>query len=182
VSIRLAAAMVALGLALVGTGMPVQASGATVVPPDKTSASNTWSLRGNTPLYPATLIEVQAPGCMEGPCPVDLVTVFGMGHSDVIENVAPVAQVVQVTSVQYVVATGLCQYDGCELGAYAINRQRAATAPLLLRAHIDLSKARCGLQFTYAGGTYTLKPVFVSGQGSGAFYLPHVFAGTPACK
>lgn len=182
VSRRLGVTIGALVLGLWDAGIPAHASGVTVIPPDKMGVSNTWSLRGDTPLYQATLIETQLPGCMEGPCSVDLIAVFGGGHTAVLESVAPVAQVVQVSSVQYVVATGLCQYGGCELGAYAVNRRRAATAPLLVRAHIDLSKARCGLQFAYAGGTYTLKPVVAHIQGiSGPFYLPHIFAGTPTC-
>ncbi|MDQ2831762.1 MAG: hypothetical protein M3Y74_22285, partial [Chloroflexota bacterium] len=52
---------------------------------DKPSVSNTWSLRGDTPLYQGTLIETQLPGCMEGPCPVDLIAVFGGGHAAVLE-------------------------------------------------------------------------------------------------
>lgn len=178
VSRRLCVMMGALVLGLVGAGIPVHASGVMVIPPDKPSASNTWSLRGDTPLYPATLIETQVPGCMEGPCPVDLIAVFGGGHTAVLESVAPVAQVVQITTVQYVVATGLCQYGGCELGAYAVNRQRSAVAPLLVRAHIDFTTARCGLSFAYAGGAYTLKPVATHVQGiSGPFYPPMFLRG-----
>ncbi len=177
---EIGATAMAFALGLVGGTMPVHASGVTVVPPDKTG--NIWALAGNDPRFQSTVIQTQVPGCMEGPCPVDVIAVFSSGHAEVIQGVAPVAEVARVGAVQYVVATGLCQYGGCELGAYAVNRQREATAPLLVRAHIDLSKARCGLPFAYAGGTYMLKPVLVSGQGAGAYYLPRVIAGAPACK
>ena len=178
-AIRFFRSLLVAGLGVLGIGTSAHAAGVTIIHP---YATNIWELGANDSSFRATMTEVQLPNCLEGSCPVDLITVFSNGYVDILNQLAGVSQVVQVTNTQYVVATGSCTKGSCDLGAYAINRRREATASLLVVAQIDLSKARCGLHFTYAGGTYTLKPVLTPLQGAGpGFYLPHVFAGVPAC-
>jgi len=97
-------------LGLIGTWQSAHAAGITVFQPSK---NNVWVLYGKGPLQEATMAEVTIPGCFEGPCPIDLITVFSSGHVDIIKDLRPVSQVVRVTDTQFVVATGSCFFGHC---------------------------------------------------------------------
>lgn len=129
-------------------------------------------------VLPAEIIDVQVPGCQEGPCPDDMVVVFP-GAVVTEKDAAYVDEVAQVDESHYLVMAGFCEYS-CILRVFSVNLAQQATAIQFKKDLRPLKEAACGYTFIYHGQTYTVRTI--PDAKSIARMSPHLSWGARTCR
>lgn len=129
----------------------------------------------------AKVLEIQAPGCMEGPCPDTMIVVFQDGSAQTVQNAAYVDQVARADGQHFLVLAGFCEIKypaGCRIHVYAINLATKNVAPIFNGDQATTKRALCGLPFSYRGVSYTVR-VVPTDQYNG---VPRLTTGLQTCR
>lgn len=128
----------------------------------------------------AKVLDIQAPGCMEGPCPDTMVVVFQDGSARTVQNAAYVDQVARVDGQHFLVSAGFCEIkypSGCRIHVYAITLAAKNVASIFNGDQATTKSALCGLSFSYRGESYTVR-VVPTDQYNG---VPRLMTGVQTC-
>ncbi len=144
-----------------------------------------WDIPMGSPAPPnfsiAKVLEVQAPGCDEGPCPDTMIVVFPDGTARTIQNPAYVNQVARIGPQQVLISAGFCEIkypSGCRIHIYALTIASKAIVMVFNGDHFTTQRALCGLSFSYRGASYTVR-VIPTDQYNG---VPRLTAGVTTCQ